>query len=245
MTRIVPKFTLPSHESKKFSLFKPLAALVVIAAVAAAGFFGWKYWQTQKQLSDLKNKDEIAKQEVAELTKTVGALIKLPEETPTVATVTDKSKLAKNDFFKQAENGDKVLIYAQARRAYLYRPTAKQLIDVTPLSIQSDASGSAQTQTNASPLSAEVTLLNGTTTTGLTNQYETKLKQIFPAVKVARKQNAAQTTYQKTFIVDVTGDNSSIAREMAQNLGIEVQPLPEGEATPSTALAIILGADAQ
>lgn len=222
--------------------------LVVLIAIGAIGFLGWKYWDAQRMISNIKNKEELSKQEIEQVTKAVGALIILPQETPTIATVTDKSKLMKNDFFNKAENGDKVLIYAEARRAYLYRPGSKQLVDVTPLNIQQDATGSAQTetktQTKQSNLSTDVTLFNGTTTSGLTNQYEQKLKQNFPGVTVAKKQNAAQTNYTESILVDVTGDNSELAKQLGLQLGLKVQSLPAGETAPESSLLIILGSDA-
>lgn len=141
--KIPPKFTLPSHASRYRT---PLLTGIVIVAVVAIAFLGWKFIQARQMLSDIKTKEAVSEQEVEKVTKEVGALIILPDETPTVATVTDKTKLAKNDFFQKAENGDKVLIYAQARRAYLYRPSAKQLVDVTPLNVQEDTTQEDTTQ---------------------------------------------------------------------------------------------------
>lgn len=66
----------------------------------------------------------------------VGKLISLPKgEEPTVATVTDKEKLSDQPFFKDAENGDKVLIYKQSSKAILYRPSTNKVIDVTSVNI--------------------------------------------------------------------------------------------------------------
>ena len=60
--------------------------------------------------------------EVEETVAAVSELMELPAgETPTLATVTEREKLTTQTFFKYAENGDKVLIYLQSRRAILYR----------------------------------------------------------------------------------------------------------------------------
>lgn len=66
----------------------------------------------------------------------VGKLIDLPkDEKPTVATVTDIDKVKDQPFFKNAKNGDKVLIYTNAKKAILYRPTEKRIIEVGAVNI--------------------------------------------------------------------------------------------------------------
>jgi hypothetical protein len=55
-----------------------------------------------------------------------------PGEEPMIATVTDKSKLQTQEFFKIAENGDKVLMYKHARKAFLYRPSTDRVIAEAP-----------------------------------------------------------------------------------------------------------------
>lgn len=69
-----------------------------------------------------------------------------PGETPDIATVHDVSKLTDQAFFKDAHNGDKVLIYPQTGEAILYRPSTGTIIRTAPLKIMSpDASRSAET----------------------------------------------------------------------------------------------------
>ena len=70
--------------------------------------------------------------------------MELPQgESPTLATVTDKDKLSSEPFFRQAQNGDKVLIYTQAARAILYRPSTKKIIDVTTLAVHDPVTDSS------------------------------------------------------------------------------------------------------
>lgn len=54
-------------------------------------------------------------------------------EQPTVATVSDVNKVRNQTFFAHAATGDKVLIYANAKKAYLYRPSIDRVIEVAPL----------------------------------------------------------------------------------------------------------------
>ncbi|HET7098669.1 MAG TPA: hypothetical protein VFI61_00305 [Patescibacteria group bacterium] len=86
--------------------------------------------------------------EANKLVAEVGLLIALPEgEKPTVATVSDIDKVKDQPFFKNAKNGDKVLIYTNAKKAILYRPSEKRIIEVGAVNINNDQ----QTDINDNP----------------------------------------------------------------------------------------------
>lgn len=104
-----------------------ILAVLLAVSVGAAGYFFYQYKHAIKG-------DDTA--EIAALTKEIGASLLLPTgETPTLATVTDKEKLASQPFFQKAENGDKVLIYSVSGRAILYRPSVKKVIDMTSVNV--------------------------------------------------------------------------------------------------------------
>jgi hypothetical protein len=68
------------------------------------------------------------------LVEDVGEHILLPEgETPTLATVTDLHALEDQLFFRNAEEGDKVLMYLVSQQAILYRPSIDKIIEVGPI----------------------------------------------------------------------------------------------------------------
>ena len=63
-------------------------------------------------------------------------LIILPEdEKPTIATVSDPEQLKNQAFFVKAKKGDKVIIYAKARKAILYDPEANKIVEVAPINL--------------------------------------------------------------------------------------------------------------
>jgi hypothetical protein len=72
--------------------------------------------------------------DAAMLINKVGQLMELPiGEKPTIATVSDMTKLKGQPFFDKAENSDKVLIYKLAKKAILYRPSENKIINVAPV----------------------------------------------------------------------------------------------------------------
>ena len=60
-------------------------------------------------------------------------------EDPTVATVADPEKLKGQSFFVNAKKDDKVLIYTNAKKAILYRPSERKIVEVAPLNIGQQA----------------------------------------------------------------------------------------------------------
>ncbi len=110
-----------------------LAIIIAVIAVLVAGFFFYKYQDSQNKL---KHPDQVAKEQTAALVDQVGKHTELPkDEQPTVATVSDVSKLSNQTFFANAQNGDRVLIYSKAKKAILYRPSEDKIINIAPLNI--------------------------------------------------------------------------------------------------------------
>jgi hypothetical protein len=55
-----------------------------------------------------------------------------------MATVLEQDKLKDQPFFARAQNGDKVIIYTQNKKAILYRPSENRIIEVAPLVVSED-----------------------------------------------------------------------------------------------------------
>ncbi len=108
----------------------PLLILLALAGTGIGGFFYYK----NKQL--LKNSSASGQQEVKETVAKIDKIFLLPKgEEPTLATVTDTSKLLNQPFFKKAQIGDKVLIYVKAKQAILFRPKENKIIEVAPVNV--------------------------------------------------------------------------------------------------------------
>lgn len=221
--------------SEKFIV--PVILLLILIVVLVTGYTTLTKNETTSQAAPVDQR------ELSKLIDKVGDHILLPEgEQATIATVSDKTKLQDQEFFKRAENGDKVLIYTKAKKAILYRPSVDKVIEIGPVfegQVQEEVAGASE---SVIVPEVKVALYNGTTTSGLTNNAEADLSSL-QSVKatVIAKENASRSTYDQTVVIDVTGKNTQAVKDMADLFQGSVATLPTGESTPSADILVILG----
>lgn len=113
-----------------------IIGVAIVIGILIVGGGGYFYYQSQKGESGAQNAPQGSPEEARKLVEEVGKLMELPPgEVPTVATVTDVTKLQDQPFFARAKNGDKVLIYQNSQRAILYDSQAKKIINVAPINV--------------------------------------------------------------------------------------------------------------
>lgn len=243
-TEMITEVSAPK-QSRALSAIIVLAMLLCLS-IGVAGYFYYQY----KSVTPTNSEAD----EISSLIKTLSAMIELPEgEAPTLATVTDREKLAEQPFFQKAENGDKVLIYANTGRAILYRPSTKKIVDVTTVNVNTPTpqpevaptpvtEPQAQITAQAVPSVVHVGLLNGSTTVGVTNAKERQLTGLYTDITVTSKETAKKNDYEQTVVVDVTGKNAELAGKIATTLGGVVATLPAAETAPAdTDILVIVG----
>jgi hypothetical protein len=214
-----------------------LIGIILIILAAAPGYYFYSRYQHSQEL--LKHPEQAAKEERDSLVKKIGTLVMLPsKEDPTIATVSDKEKLKDQPFFKNAENGDRVLVFTTSKKAVLYRPSVNKVIDMVTISLTD--------QNTIVPASlpsgkARVVIYNGTSTPKLANAVEKNLTESFSYVTVTKKDNANSFTYKKTLVIDLKGDLGKMSEAIAGKIKADVAPLPKGEAKPDADVLIIIG----
>lgn len=139
----------------KINKISVIANIVLVVVLVAAGswFFlkyrkdhielNKKYNEATKELESFKqDPSAVAQAEAQRIIEEVGKVYALPkDEKPTVGTVKNDNaeieKLKKEQaFFANTQAGDITLIYTNAKIALLYRPSTKQLINVSSITIQ-------------------------------------------------------------------------------------------------------------
>ncbi len=126
------KVVVPKKKRSINGLFVSLALLSLVSLFTAGYFF----YQYDKLVKNPVSTQASAEDEAKKLMLVVGKLMLLPkDESPSVATITDISKLADQQFFKNAVNGDKVLIFANSKLAIVYNPTANLIVNAGPVNL--------------------------------------------------------------------------------------------------------------
>jgi len=114
--------------------------ILLIIFIAVLVWFAFDYIDAKKQvalLSDPQTHQQVYQKEIDDTVARISKLIILPEGIPNLSTIQDVKTLAeKQPFFKDAENGDKILIYKD--KAIIFSPKKNMLINVGPVYTQGD-----------------------------------------------------------------------------------------------------------
>lgn len=237
-------------EVTKFKLIVGGVVLFLIIASIAGYFFFTK----ARSSTEAVNPDE-----VSSLLEEISNIYELPTgETPTVATITDVDKLKNQPFFEKAKNGDKVIIYNQAKKAILYDPISRKILEVAPLSgslgLESQTSTQsgqtqpppepAQTSTPKSAITAKIALRNGAGRRGLAATTEEELKKTYPDINVVAKDNVDGSNLDKTIVVVLNDKFKADADKLKDFFEATIADLPKGETKIEEAdIMVILGRD--
>lgn len=228
-----------SHKKMKLKVNKTATvAIVIVIIFFAVGIF--VTLRAKNALPGGTSAPVLSSQKDMESTITaVGKLMMLPSETPTLATVTDVKKLQGQIFFKNASDGDKVLMYGGAQEAILYDPNKNIIVNVAPLNVETTTSPTPVVITKSA--TTNVVLYYNNNSTGYDSTVEQALGQVSDLNVTKRVK--AKKNYTKTQIVDVSNDHPDEVTTLANTLKATVGTLPTGEATPpaNTDIVIIVG----
>jgi hypothetical protein len=248
--------------AKKINPIKIIGVAVLAGVLLGLGATSYYFYHKYKTVPSVETDETVAK---------ISKIMELPtDETPTLATVTDKDKVKSQAFFANAENGDRALIYPKAKKAILYRPSTNKIIEVMSLSTSSQNNAASQQaqagqqnaaenapadnqqpqpasdsqQASPDQATAPITPLKVAVYNG------SKIKGLaatlgdkiagIEGMTVVEKKNAVGI-YDKNIVVDISGNNNDGAQKIAEAIGGEVGSLPEGETATNVDILVIGG----
>jgi hypothetical protein len=194
---------------RELSLLGWLVLVVFALVVGGGAYWSWQHFHAQSEQQIIIEK--------------VGKLAVLPDETPVIATVEDASRV-NQPFLKDAQNGDKTLIFPGARKVILYRPKTNQIVNMGPV------------LTTLVP----VFVRSGAPSA----KVDEAIKQIRSQsvnFNVVSQDTSPKNNYQQTLVIDLTGARSSATEQLAQLLHGSVATLPDGETRPDADILVIVG----
>jgi hypothetical protein len=114
---------------RRVVMHQRILLLVVVAVVIAISVI---YFINNGSSNDNSNNNSGSG---ADILTRLGAVMILPEgETPSISTVTDAEGLKNGaTFYRDAENGDKILVYAQSGKIIIYREADNLIVNVGPI----------------------------------------------------------------------------------------------------------------
>lgn len=113
---------------KKNKIINIALIYIVIIALFFGGYFYYKIHKFQNTTKGIKE------QEITNVISEVSQLYLFPGgESPTIATVSDTQALKDQSFFNYSAVGDKVLIFTNAGKAVLYRPSINKIIEISSI----------------------------------------------------------------------------------------------------------------
>jgi hypothetical protein len=204
--------------------FLPVAGVLLVASAAAAAVWYVGFQQAPSGQAGMQL-----------CVSRVGKLMILPTgETPTYGTVSDKTKLKGQTFFAKAENGDEILIYAQAKLSILYRSSINKIVNVGPLVVGN--SGSPY-------VDSKIAIENGSGNSALLEKMAAAVTKAYPNTQIVKKSDATRS-FPTSIVIDVNKVNQPLDEQIADSLGVKAGVMPLGEAAPDgTDFLIIIGQD--
>ena len=213
--------------SKKAGKFLLLAANIIV--LAGLGFSSVFFYLKYK---NLKATIATPDQRIAKYEKEISKSFALPVgEKATLADVKSAADLKKDEankeFFKDAADGDVLLVYSTSKQGILYRPTTKKIIKSGPVAFKQ------QIATELIGAKADRDTVTSV------------LKAVFASdVSVTTEIDAKTPITGGTIVVDATGKNADLAKRLATELKGKVGNAPEGQTAASAAVGVVIYAGA-
>lgn len=158
----------------------------------------------------------------------------LPGEEPTLATVENTEELQDPNLKKVAETGDKVLLYYEAKKVIVYRPSLGKIVDQFPLILDASLSQAQD---------AKILIRSGNNKIETAEQLKRSISETYKTTQMQDLGIAIRQDYPSTIIIDLSdGQKYDFVSKLIENTGGKRGILPNGEPKPeNTDILIITG----
>lgn len=153
------------------SMIHLVVEVILVLAIAGLGYYAMqlntKNSDLQQQVNILKDNPAIkAQKETADTVKAVSKLTALPTgEEPQLYKINNPQVAAKQQtFFTNSKSGDILLVYINANKAILYRPSTNKIVTVGPINLSATNAANG-TKTTTKTTTTKSTTVNSTTPT--------------------------------------------------------------------------------
>lgn len=232
-------------------------ALLFVVIVIGGSFLLWQNYQLKANASDnivdeLGNQNgELSADDIIALVAKVSEHIMLPaDEEPTIATIVDAAQLSQDQaFYRNVQDGDKVLIYMNAQKALVYRESEDLLINVGPVYTNEPEETVPVEEIPEEPVIEQseepitIEIRNGSKTAGVAGSLSEKLSEN-ESYNIIDIGDANVKTYEESVIVNLTtGNKDAQLSSLLSDMGIAeaLIEFPEGVDETEAEILIIIG----
>lgn len=250
-------------KNKSFVLILSFAVIIVLATIPSI-FFYVKYRQISTLIS---NPALAAKEEMKALKEQVGKLMVIPkDEDPLVITVMDSAKLKDQPFFAKANNGDRVLVFQNAKMAILYNPIEKKIVNVGPFNPPNPSPSLApgeeevgkfnlptavENSPTPKPEPLTISLFNSTDSDSVVDPVIRQIHARYPDAVINNEGKSTVRNYEWTTLFNLKANKKTEETALVKSIKpVTVTELPEGEDvgtrltnTENVSFIIIIGRD--
>ena len=145
------KLTFRDRQTKISRILIVTSTLIFLSAVVLLTIATSRSLERQTEMTKLiglaeaQGGDMTVARQLFDTMQKVSKLTKLPtDETPVFATIGDISKLKTQPAFKEAINGDLILLYQKSQWVYIYRPSINKIVSQGPFALPQPEAQSQQ-----------------------------------------------------------------------------------------------------
>lgn len=138
------QITFRDRHAKISRILVIVSSIILVVAFVLLMFALGRSLRTQDEMSRLiglaesQGGDITVARQLLDTMRKVERFTKLPDgETPIFATIDDVTKLKSQPAFKDAINGDLILLYEKSQWVYIYRPSLDKLVSQGPFALPS------------------------------------------------------------------------------------------------------------